>query len=110
VEEALEQEVDAEDEAGEDDQRDQHDDRVAQDLFTGRPGDLLELGADLSHELQGLGALRLESLRRCPTIAHGDLRTVGIGRSGLLRSSFLLSVHRHVDTLSRWDPAARPGP
>ena len=55
--------VDAEDQRGEEHERDEHDDRVVDRLGLGRPGDLAELAADLLDELTcgralllGLGA------------------------------------------------------
>ena len=48
--------------AGEDHDREEHDDRVADDLFAARPCDLAQLGTDLADELAGGRALKWTGL------------------------------------------------
>src|SRR5690606_10176903 len=96
VEEPLEEVVEPEHQRREDDQGHEHDEGVPQDLVAGRPRDLAELAADLAQEVRRLGALRLEPLGGRPPIPDRGRRAVSVHLTGALRSSLLLSVHRHV--------------
>src|SRR5689334_17037555 len=98
--EITERVVEETDECGEDDHREEHDDRVVDRLGTGRPGDLAKLGANLTDELARLGALlAVRGLGRGSLAPLACRRTFLVQLPLSLQLTLHFSVHRHG-----WNP------